>query len=74
MGRGEGCMIKRFREDFIIDVDDNRITILVKERTFFIFTKWVELTAAETEYGTEEPLEFDTIQEAERFINLICID
>lgn len=67
-------MIRLRKTDFQINVNGDRITILRKQKRFLFFSTWVELTGSDTEYGEENILFFNSIQEANNFINNICID
>lgn len=67
-------MKRKSKADFEIDEDNGTITILMRERYFWFFSIWVELTTAETENSPEEVLTFKSVKEAADFINNICTD
>jgi hypothetical protein len=61
------------RDDLRIEVDGDRVTILIREKFFWFIDIWSELTIADTEYGDESVLLFKDVNEATNFIEMVCI-
>lgn len=47
--------------------------ILIREKFFWFFKRWVLVTTQEAENSDETPLEFKTFNEATDFVELIAI-
>ena len=57
------------KDQFSIDVDGDRITVSKKYKLLWFFNVWVELTSLDIENGDERVVRFDSVEEAETFLN-----
>ena len=64
--------IKKTDLAITFNTDNNHYQILARKTFLLFFSKWVILTALEAENSEETPIEFDTLSDTERFIDVIC--
>jgi hypothetical protein len=65
--------MKLKKSDFQITYEtEGCYRLLVREKFFWIFKRWVFVTTQEAEHSDETPLEFKTFKEATDFVDLIA--
>jgi len=57
------------KDQFSIDVDGDKITVSKRHSFLWVFSIWIELCSLDVENGDERVVTFDSIEDAEKFLN-----